>query len=169
MLYYEDDAGYDNENYTEEPHRVAFDKAFVYPENVNDALLLIQEAVAGENEDREFYGYLIAHAPSKEDADIIAGIRDDEIAHNQLFRQVYQDLTGMAPPVQEEPFTPPATYCEGLRNALMGEQNAVRKYRNILFALMSRVHINVLTRIITDEIRHGILYSYLYAKNGCDV
>jgi hypothetical protein len=45
----------------------------------------------------------------------------------------------------------------------------VRKYRRILYALQDRVHINILTGIITDEIRHGILYSYLYSKNGCRV
>ncbi|HBD01414.1 MAG TPA: rubrerythrin, partial [Lachnoclostridium sp.] len=37
----------------------------------------------------------------------------------------------------------------------------------ILYAMQSRVHINMMIEIITDEIRHGILYNYLYAKNGC--
>ncbi len=44
--------------------------------------------------------------------------------------------------IQGKPFTPPAHYCEGLARALLGEQNAVQKYRRIL-------------------------YSDLYAKNGC--
>jgi len=62
-----------------------------------------------------------------------------------------------------------SSYCDGVQRALKGEQNAVRKYRRILYALQDRVQINILTGIITDEIRHGILYNYLYSKNSCRV
>jgi rubrerythrin len=150
------------------PQPMRYHDIFAYPQNLSGALSLIQQAVAGETEDRMFYTYLIEHAPSAEDREIISGIRENEMGHFEMFRQIYYELTGSMPPqAQGETFTPPATYCEGLRNALMGEQNAVQKYRKILYAMQSRVHINMLTEIITDEIRHGILYSYLYAKNGC--
>lgn len=143
---------------------------YTYPQNVPEALILIQEAVAGETEDRLFYQYLIEKAPSEEDKEIIKGIRDDEISHFNLFRQLYFQLTGqMLPPPQDTTFEKPASYCEGLKRAIRGEQNAVRKYRRILYALQDRVQINVLTGIITDELRHGILYNYLYSKNGCRV
>lgn len=148
---------------------VPSEDVFSFPQNLNNALMLIQQAVTGENEDRIFYTWLIENAPSNEDKQIIAGILNNELHHFELFRQIYLELTGrLIPPVQNEEFTPPATYCEGLKNALMGEQNAVQKYRKILYAMQSRVHINMLTEIITDEIRHGILYNYLYAKNGCN-
>ncbi len=141
---------------------------FVYPQNLQGALTLIQQAVAGESEDRMFYSWLMEQAPSNEDRQIISGIRDNEIGHNALFRQLYYELTGsMIPQAPEEQFTPPANFCEGVARALLGEQNAVQKYRKILYAMQNRVHINVLTEIITDEIRHGILYNYIYAKNGC--
>ena len=143
---------------------------YIYPNNVPQALKSIQEAVAGEAEDRKFYQYLIDTAPSNEDKEIITGIRDDEIGHFGLFRQVYYQLTGqMLPPTQDVAFQKPASYCAGIKKAIIGEQNAVRKYRRILFALQNRVQINILTEIITDELRHGILYNYLYAKNGCKV
>ncbi|HEX2938072.1 MAG TPA: ferritin-like domain-containing protein [Ruminiclostridium sp.] len=144
------------------------DNIFLYPQNLQGALTLIQQATAGETEDRMFYTWLIEHAPSSEDKQIIAGIRDNEIGHYALFRQLYYELTGrMLPQVQGEQFTPPANYCEGIARALMGEQNAVQKYRKILYAMQNRVHINMMTEIITDEIRHGILYNYLYAKDEC--
>lgn len=41
------------------------------------------------------------------------------------------------------------------------------RYRNILYAMEFREHINMMIEIITDELRHGILYNYLYTKNGC--
>ena len=137
---------------------------------LSGALKIIEDAIAGEAEDKMFYEYLIKIAPSMEDRDIIKGIRENELHHATLFRQLYTKLTGKPPAVQQDlTFERPKTYCEGLKNALMGEQNAVRKYRNILFALTDRADINTMTEIITDEIRHGILYSYLYAKNACKV
>lgn len=143
---------------------------FLYPQNYESALFLIQQAVAGENEDRLFYSFLIANAPNEEDRQIITGIRENEISHNGWFRQLYQELTGNpVPEVSGEEFTPPEDFCDGLSKALLGEQNAVAKYRQILYAMQDRAHINMLTQIITDEIRHGILYSYLFTKNGCGV
>lgn len=141
---------------------------FRYPENLNNALSLIQQAVAGENEDRLFYTYLIEHAPTEEDKQIISGIRDNEINHFNLFHQLYYEITGeMIPEQMPEQFTPPSNYCNGLKQALLGEQNAVAKYRQILYAMQNRIHINMMTEIITDEIRHGSLYNYLYSRNNC--
>jgi len=101
---------------------------------------------------------------------VIGGIRDDEMKHYVLFRQIYQELTGNAlPPAAEMPFEKPASYCDGLHKALMGEQSAVTRYRRILYAMKDRRHINMLTEIITDELRHFGLYNYLYAKNRCNV
>ena len=144
------------------------DTIFSYPQNLPGALSLIQQAVAGEAEDRMFYTYLMDQAPSEADREIISGIRENEISHYGWFRRIYHEITGrLVPEAPGEPFTPPANYCEGLEKAMMGEQAAVAKYREILYAMQSRVHINMLTQIITDEIRHGLLYNLLYAKNGC--
>lgn len=141
---------------------------FTFPQNLPGAIELIQQALQGEAEDRMFYSWLIDQAPSNEDIQIINGIRDNEIGHYALFRQLYYDITGKMPPQgQNEEFIPPDSYCNGLARALLGEQNAVQKYRKILYAMQTRVHINILTEIITDEIRHGILYNFLYTKNGC--
>lgn len=34
-------------------------------------------------------------------------------------------------------------------------------------AMQDRRHINMLAEIITDELRHGNLYNFLYSKNKC--
>lgn len=141
---------------------------YVYPANLPEALKLITGAVAGEREDRQFYDYLISVAPTEEDKETIRGIRDNEIRHFMLFRLIYFQLTGQVLPAPETtPFTRPVSYCAGLRKALLGEENAVTRYRKILFAMQNRVHINMLVEITTDELRHGTLYSYLYSKNSC--
>ena len=135
---------------------------------LSEALNLIKNAVEGETEDRLFYEYLINNASSRKDKEIIKGIRDDEIKHAKLFRQLYYEHTGkIIGPDKNVSFEKPASYCDGLIKALMGEQNAVRKYRKILFAMKERSHINTLTEIITDEIRHGSLYNLLIHNNDC--
>jgi len=142
--------------------------ALVSPGELQTALELIKEAVSGETEDRLFYEYLISVAPSEEDKNIIKGIRDDEIKHFGMFREIYREFTGEnLPIVTDGKFQKPKSYCEGLRDALLGEQRAVEKYRKILFALRDRRQINKLVEIITDELRHGSLYNYLYSKNKC--
>ncbi len=136
--------------------------------SLSEALELIREAVEGEAEDRMFYDYLIRHAPSGKDREIIRGIRDNEINHAKMFRRMYYEHTGEnIRPASNANFTSPGTYCEGLIKALMGELNAVKKYRNILFAMRERRHINMLTEIITDEIRHANLYNFLIHNNDC--
>jgi len=136
--------------------------------DLSEALELIKQAVEGETEDRLFYSYLIKNASSESDKEIIGGIRDNEINHAKMFRQLYYEHTGKTiPPDINVNFEPPKTYCDGLKRALIGETNAVKKYRKILFAMKDRRHINMLTEIITDELRHGILYSFLIHSNDC--
>lgn len=142
--------------------------SFMYPQNLPNALSKIEKAVGGEAEDTQFYEWLLQRAPSMEEQQIIAGIRENEMQHNRWFRQLYMELTGRAvPSMPAETFVPPSSYCEGVKKALLGEQHAVQNYRQILYALQNRVQINMLTEIITDELRHAVLYNYLYAKNAC--
>ncbi|MDF2504886.1 ferritin-like domain-containing protein [Clostridium sp.] len=141
---------------------------YTYPGNFPGALRLIEEAVTGEREDELFYDYLISAAPTQEAKNIIGGIRDNEIKHNKLFRKIYTDLTGKVLPVnQNVNFERPSSYCDGIKKALQGELAAVQRYRRILFALQNRVHINMLTEIITDEIRHANLYNFLFTLGRC--
>lgn len=141
---------------------------YKYPRNLDLALDLMQEALIGENEDKLFYAQLLRAAPTQEDRDIISGIRNDEMKHFELFRKLYYELTGqiLPAPVSYENGTR-MTYCEGLKKALLGEVAAVAKYRKILFAMQDRRHINILTEILTDEIRHADLYGLLFDISAC--
>jgi Uncharacterized conserved protein len=139
---------------------------YIYPQNLPEALMLIKNAVAGEREDEMFYDWLISTAPSNEDKQIITSIRDDERKHNKMFRQIYFELTGqMLSQSTETNFEKPVSYIAGLQKALFGELGAVERYRRILFAMQSRKHINMITEIMSDELKHASKYNFLYAKN----
>lgn len=135
-----------------------------------ECLNLLRRSVAGETADRKFYEYLIRVAPTTKDKEIIASIRDDEIKHYSMFRQIYRDFTGQNPiPLGSEEFEQPENYCDGIQRALFGELSAVELYRRIYFCLPTRVYRDMLFEIITDEIKHAGKYNYLYAKNNCTV
>ncbi|MEI6101510.1 MAG: ferritin-like domain-containing protein, partial [Eubacteriales bacterium] len=139
-----------------------------YPQNRDLALQLIREAVGGEAEDKDFYAQIIRAATSQEDKEILTTIRNDEMKHSELLRKLYYELTGqmLKTPAPYENATR-MTYCQALKKALLGEVAAISKYRKILFGMQDRRHINMLTEILTDEIRHADLYGLLISMNGC--
>ncbi len=173
-------------NYTLNNQRSGSSEALLYTQdpydiysNLPEALRLIENAAAQEAEDRLFYHYLVKAASCAQDKQIIAGIRDDEMKHYRMFGQIYYEITGAALNADAlanrealrgggyGEFEKPLTYCEALQKALMGEQAAAARYQKIFFAMRDRRHINMMTEIITDELRHLGLYNYLYAKNSC--
>ena len=134
--------------------------------NLEAALIAIGQAVEEEAADRAFDEHLLSAAPCEQDREILSGIRDDKTKRIRLFRQLYYDITGeRLPRVQPVSAEPPAGWGEGLADALMGAQNAVRVYKNVLYAMRSRRHFNMVTEIITDALRHLGLYNYLYSKS----
>lgn len=136
---------------------------YAYPE----ALRLIIESVSGEREDELFYNYMLNAAPAEQKA-IVASIRDDEIKHNKMLRELYWELTGQElPPAQNETFQPPASYCAGISKALFGELAAVERYRKILFGFVFLPYRNMITEIYTDELKHSVKWNYLFTLNNC--
>lgn len=144
--------------------RKAADGMDYYQQCLQSALQLVREAVQGEREDEIFYQYLISVAPTQEEKEIIASIRDDERKHNQMFRKIYRAFTGQElQSMDGEQFEKPANYVDGLRTALFGELRAVEKYRNIRQCLPYGIYRDMLFEIITDELKHASKYNYLFA------
>jgi len=127
----------------------------------------IKSAVQSEREDELFYDYLISVAPTAEEKEIIASIRDDERGHNKMFRQIYKGITGSDIPAgEDEEFVKPISYLDGIKRALFGELGAVEKYREIRRGLPTTMYRDMLFNIITDEIKHSAKYNYLYTLNS---
>lgn len=138
-----------------------FVPVYAYPEALN----LIVQSVGGEREDELFYNYMLNTAPPGQ-REIIASIRDDEIKHNKMLRQIYWELLSREiPPAQEPAFQPPADYCEGITRALFGELGAVERYRKILYGFEFLPYRNMITEIYTDELKHSSKWNYLFTLN----
>lgn len=133
---------------------------------LDEAIVMIRDSVMDEVNDEMFYNALINQAIEQEDKDIIASIRDDEMKHNKLLRDVYYSLTGVTLPQAKSTQTlEPMSYLENLKRALMGEIEAAAKYRKIMSAMPDKRNYANLMEIMVDEIRHSSKYNYLITKN----
>lgn len=139
-------------------------KAFINSVN------LIQQSVEGEKSDALFYEWLINNIPSdmltQKEAesikDTIISIREDELSHNKIFKKMYRQLTGTDAKPEESEFIPPEDFIDGILRALNGELNAVKKYREIMNGMPNLYYRDKVFNILTDELRHGSLYNYIY-------
>ncbi|WP_207708736.1 ferritin-like domain-containing protein [Heliobacterium mobile] len=134
---------------------------FAYPE----AIQLILQSVSAEKEDDLFYSFLLKVAPEGQ-KEIVASIRDDELKHFKMLRQIYWEVTGQEiPQAPEVTFQEPGSFCEGIQKALFGELSAVERYRKILFGFEFLPYRNMITEIYTDELKHGVKWNFLYSLN----
>ena len=134
---------------------------------LKEALASIKDSVEGEIEDAAFYTMLLSLTSNKEDIEIINSIISDEKKHNLLLRNLYFELTNKKLPEnrEEKNVDNMLNYRRNLKKALMGELDAVKRYRKIMAAMPDENKYAVVMEILTDEIRHANLYNYLIAKS----
>ncbi|WP_442601026.1 ferritin family protein [Paenibacillus sp. KN14-4R] len=138
----------------------------VWSVSTQQALELIKEAVQGERNDELFYDQLIKLSPNPEQAAVIVSIRNDERGHNQMFRQMYRDLTGYeVTGVSSQQPEQVSSYIAGLQKAFQGELAAVEKYRKIWFGLPPGIYRDTVWGIILDEQKHADKYNNLLLMN----
>lgn len=136
-------------------------------EAFDKALGLIEEAVQDERSDELFYDYLISVAPTQEEKNIIASIRDDERNHRKWFREIYEYYTDEEIiSKNDEEFVKPLSYLDGISKAVFGELGALEKYRFIREGLPDRLYRDTVFRILTDEMKHATKYNYILSKNA---
>lgn len=136
---------------------------------LSKAIEQVKEYITDENEDEMFYDNLISLAPSDEQKKIIADIRDDERIHVKIFRKIFTQLTGvvlpMAMPNMKKTEYENMTYMDGLKKALFGELDAIKKYRETIAYMPNKELYDMFMYVLTDEIRHADKYNYLITLN----
>ncbi len=136
---------------------------------LSKAIESVKEYIMDETEDSEFYTKLIALAPNEEQKKIIEDIRNDERIHTQIFRKIFTMLTGVVLPTSSQ-MTNQSTdttfsYKEGLKKALFGELDAVKKYRETMAYMPNKNLADMFFYVLSDEIRHANKYNYLISIN----
>ncbi|MGO0885150.1 hypothetical protein ACTPDI_20465 [Clostridioides difficile] len=147
---------------------------WIYPNplQLQNSIDLIRDSIESEKRDSQYYQWLIDNIPKNDLSDrqfekiktTIEGIRDDELRHNMMFRQIYHQLTGQKVMPVEEEFKPPVNFRIGIEDAINGELNAVKKYREIMSGLPNDYYRDKIFSILSDELRHASLYNYIYTN-----
>lgn len=133
----------------------------------NTAISLIREALQGEREGELKYNYLIENAPTQEERDIIASIRDDERLHRQWYRDIYRYyINEEIDSYNGEEFTESNSYLDGIKSSIFGALSAMRRSRIIREGLPSRFFRDIVLRILTDEMKHATMYNYILNINS---
>lgn len=107
----------------------------------------------------------VSQLPNKETKKIqgiIESIRDDELRHNLIFKDMYLQITGIKIQPEEEKFISPAGFKEGISDAMIRELNEVKIYVQIIEGLLSLYYRDQIFQILNDELRYGSLYNYIY-------
>ncbi len=134
--------------------------------DLKEVIELIKESVGDEKEDEEFYKLLLTLTTNVEDINIINSIIADERKHNQILRNLYFELTGKKLPENRNgsKVDNMLNYRKNLQKALMGELNAIKRYRKIMAAMPDNQKYALIMEILTDELRHANLNNFLFAK-----
>ncbi|WP_038299093.1 ferritin family protein [Metaclostridioides mangenotii] len=149
-----------------------YENIYPNPIQLQNSINMIGDSIESEKKDAQFYQWLIDNIPAsdlssnqvKQIKSIIESIRNDELNHNKMFQNMYHQLTGnIVTPIDEE-FIPPESFKVGITDALMGELEAVKKYRLIMSGLPSLYYRDIVFNILTDELRHASLYNYIFAS-----
>ncbi|RDY24309.1 ferritin-like domain-containing protein [Romboutsia maritimum] len=147
---------------------------WIYPNPVQlkNSIDLIGKSIESERKDSQFYQWLIDNIPiedlssrqSNKIKKTIESIRDDELRHNKMYKEMYYQITGKEMKIEEEEFIAPVNFRIGIEDAMMGELEAVKKYREIMNGLPSLYYRDKVFNILSDELRHANLYNYIYTN-----
>lgn len=141
---------------------------YTFPCNVPTALELMKKACEDEKADILLIECLMAMAPCKEDKALLKEICDSERRNMELLKTVYHQLTCEELNFKGRVrFRKPCSYCQGIKRGLKDEIHSITVYRQILYALQCPTHINMITDVLTNEMRNASLFQYLYSTNGC--
>ena len=147
-----------------------YNRQYPYQEQVREAMQLISNSLNLEAASKNYYEWLLDNIPvdnltraqRTEIADILMKIRDDEIKHSEMFKQIYKDFTGEDIVIEPKDFVPPQKFTDGLRTGMFEEFNSVRRYREIMHKIPGDEYKAMLFDIITDELIHGHLFEYIF-------
>ena len=134
---------------------------------LKEAIELIKKSIEDEKEDAKFYTLLLSLTNNREDINIINSIIEDEKKHNQMLRKIYFELTEnkLLEDRNEEFRDNMLNYRKNLQKALMGELDAVKKYRKIMAVMPDKRKYSMIMEILTDELRHANLYNFLITRS----
>lgn len=139
--------------------------------SLTQSLQLIRESIDDEKEDQMYIENLIRMAPNELQRSVLGMIREDEVRHQRILQSVYNKLmnnsnnqtnvNNQGMNSNNTFFRQANDYKNSLQESMLGEIKAAKKYRRILGAMPDKESYTLLMSILTDEMLHATMYSFL--------
>ena len=139
--------------------------------SLTQAIQLIRESINDEKEDQMYIENLIRMAPNEVQRSVLGMIREDEAKHQRILQEVYYRLmnnnnsqnntNNQGMNNNNTLFRQSNDYKNSLQESMLGEIKAAKKYRRILGAMPDKESYALLFSIVTDEMLHATMFSFL--------
>jgi hypothetical protein len=109
---------------------------------------------------------LVELAPGKKEKDMIGGMIEDDILGCNLYRDIYEKLTG-CPPIIVSPGAPDiGDFEKGLSTAFLDETQAFRFYKDLYMHVGDESIKRALFSSMTDKESHSMRLLFMGAYSG---
>ena len=140
--------------------------------SLTEALQLIRESINEEKKDQSNYEKLIMMAPNDLQRSVLEMIKEDELKHQRILQEVYYKLMNNSnvnnqinnfneQGMNNSFYRQDNDYKSKLQESMLGEIKAAKKYRRILGAMPDKESYALLFSIVTDEMLHATMFSFL--------
>lgn len=137
--------------------------------SLTQGLQLIRESINEEKKDQANYEKLIMMAPNDLQRSVLEMIKEDELKHQRILQEVYYKLmnnnqnntNNQEVNSNNTLFRQSNDYKNSLQESMLGEIKAAKKYRRILGAMPDKESYALLFSIVTDEMLHATMFSFL--------
>ena len=139
--------------------------------SLTEALQLIRESINNEKNDQKYIENLIRISPNELQRSVLGMIREDEVRHQRILESVYNKLMNNTNSqgmnnnqnmnVDNSMFRQTGDYKNSLQESMLAEIKGAKKYRRILGAMPDKESYTLLMSILTDEMLHATMFSFL--------
>nr|WP_312216343.1 hypothetical protein [Clostridioides sp.] len=146
----------------------------LYPDplQLEKSIYTIGNSVESEERINRYYQWLIDNIPKTELSpdqiahirNILQSIQEDRINHNNIFTNIYYQLSGNPVVIVEKEFAEPKNFKTEIENELFRTLESIKRNRTIMFGIPSLQYRDLIFTIISDEIRHASFYNYIFAN-----
>jgi rubrerythrin len=119
----------------------------------------LEKTVNAENNAIQQYGVLMELAPNEKMRKIIETIRNDEIQHFEHFSQIYQQMTGRQPQIQQMEIT--RNFKQGIVDSFEDELEDSKFYQNVSMMTNQPMLQRAFLNASHDEQRHATWFMYI--------
>jgi rubrerythrin len=121
----------------------------------------LKQAIEGEYRDYYVYKHMLTLTDDTFFQSFIKHIIEDEKSHYEMFQQLYYMLTGEFVQNPSKP-TPSISFKKAVKDALVGELEAVELYKEMLLTIPIPEAYNPMYIAMHDEMEHAIRLSTIY-------